>query len=139
MRLWSVHPKYLDKYGLIALWREGLLAQKALSGGARGYQNNPQLQRFKSQDNPLKAIGSYLCFVASEALRQGYRFNHEKILYPNFETAFMKVDSRQLLWETEHLKAKLKQRDKLKFLELSLSPRADVHPVFYVNLTKGIQ
>ena len=78
MRLWSVHPKYLDKYGLIALWREGLLAQKALSGEAEGYRNNPQLLRFKSQDNPLKAIGSYLSFVASEGARLGYRFNHER-------------------------------------------------------------
>jgi len=25
MRLWTLHPKYLDARGLVALWREGLL------------------------------------------------------------------------------------------------------------------
>ena len=27
MRLWTLHPKYLDAAGLVALWREALLAQ----------------------------------------------------------------------------------------------------------------
>ena len=27
MRLWSLHPRYLDRQGLTALWREGLLAR----------------------------------------------------------------------------------------------------------------
>jgi len=31
MRLWSLHPRYLDAKGLVALWREGLLAQKVLA------------------------------------------------------------------------------------------------------------
>jgi len=30
MRLWTIHPKYLDRQGLLALWREALLAQKVL-------------------------------------------------------------------------------------------------------------
>lgn len=32
MRLWTLHPKYLDTKGLVALWREALLAQKVLQG-----------------------------------------------------------------------------------------------------------
>jgi hypothetical protein len=32
MRLWSLHPSLLDRMGLLALWREGLLAQKVLLG-----------------------------------------------------------------------------------------------------------
>ncbi|MDI3502728.1 MAG: hypothetical protein PWR13_285 [Archaeoglobi archaeon] len=28
MRLWSIHSKYLDAKGLVAVWREGLLAKK---------------------------------------------------------------------------------------------------------------
>ncbi|HEU5178767.1 MAG TPA: pyrimidine dimer DNA glycosylase/endonuclease V, partial [Burkholderiales bacterium] len=32
MRLWSLHPKYLDARGLVALWREALLAQAVLRG-----------------------------------------------------------------------------------------------------------
>ena len=47
MRLWSVHPKYLDSKGLVALWREALLAKQVLEGGTKGYRNHPQLDRFK--------------------------------------------------------------------------------------------
>jgi hypothetical protein len=32
MRLWSLHPKHLDRQGLLAVWREGLLAQEVLRG-----------------------------------------------------------------------------------------------------------
>jgi hypothetical protein len=46
MRLWSVHPRYLDRQGLTAAWREALLAQKVLTGTTRGYRNHPQLVRF---------------------------------------------------------------------------------------------
>ncbi|MGP9584395.1 pyrimidine dimer DNA glycosylase/endonuclease V, partial [Micrococcaceae sp. AOP34-BR2-30] len=30
MRLWSLHPEVLDRQGLIAGWREALLAQAVL-------------------------------------------------------------------------------------------------------------
>ena len=36
MRLWSVHPQHLDVRGLVALWREGLLARKVLLGETNG-------------------------------------------------------------------------------------------------------
>ncbi|WP_223209021.1 pyrimidine dimer DNA glycosylase/endonuclease V [Pyrococcus furiosus] len=39
--LWSLHPKYLDSKGLVALWREGLLAKKVLEGKTRSYRNHP--------------------------------------------------------------------------------------------------
>jgi hypothetical protein len=45
MRLWSVHPKYLDARGLVALWREGLLAQAVLRGRTSGYVRHPQLRK----------------------------------------------------------------------------------------------
>jgi hypothetical protein len=63
MRLWSLHPKYLDAKGLVALWREALLAQAVLRGNTRGYQNHPQLLRFRQQSSPLSAIASYLVSV----------------------------------------------------------------------------
>lgn len=123
----------MDKHGLIALWREGLLAQKALNGGAKGYQNNPQLVRFKRQDNPLKAIGTYLSFVAAEGARQGYKLNHEKILYPNFDEAVIEADLGQVAFEKEHLKDKLKRRDVIKFEELSSSKTIDANPIFNIQ------
>lgn len=36
MRLWSLHPNCLDAQGLVALWREALLAQAVLRGQTRG-------------------------------------------------------------------------------------------------------
>jgi hypothetical protein len=45
MRLWSLHPSLLDAKGLVALWREALLAQKVLQGGTTGSRFHPQLQR----------------------------------------------------------------------------------------------
>jgi len=40
MRLWSLHPRRLDGKGLIASWREGLLARAALAARTRGYRNH---------------------------------------------------------------------------------------------------
>jgi Pyrimidine dimer DNA glycosylase len=48
MRIWSLHPQYLDRQGLTAAWREGLLAQKVLTGTTKGYRNHPQLRRFRA-------------------------------------------------------------------------------------------
>lgn len=130
MRLWSIHPRYLDKYGLIALWRESLLAQKVLNGGASGYKDNPQLLRFKDTKDPLKSIGSYLSMIASEGARQGYKFNHEKIIYPNFDQNVMPVSQGEVSFEVRHLKDKLKLRDKAKYTELSKTPKVEANPIF---------
>jgi len=32
MRMWSVHPSHLDRAGLVACWRESLLAQAVPAG-----------------------------------------------------------------------------------------------------------
>ena len=74
MRIWSIHPAYLDAKGLVALWREGLLAQNVLLGKTRGYKNHPQLNRFKKARDPVAAIASYLTAVADDADRWGYKF-----------------------------------------------------------------
>jgi len=60
MRLWTVHPRYLDTKGLLAAWREGLLAQKVLQDKTSGYRNHPQLLRFRATANPTASIASYL-------------------------------------------------------------------------------
>ena len=71
MRLWSLHPRYLDRAGLVALWREALLAQAVLRGATRGYRRHPQLVRFRSHPDPEGAIAAYLegiCREASDAV-----------------------------------------------------------------------
>ncbi|MFW9814044.1 MAG: pyrimidine dimer DNA glycosylase/endonuclease V, partial [Candidatus Thorarchaeota archaeon] len=79
MRLWSIHPKYLDTKGLVALWRESLLAQKVLQGKTKGYRHHPQLDRFKETEDPVAAIGMYLYHVHQESKVRGYNFQFSKI------------------------------------------------------------
>ena len=79
MRIWSLHPKYLDAKGLVALWRETLLAKHVLEGKTKGYKNHPQLDRFKNTEKPLDSVNYYLDIVYREAAERGYHFNKEKI------------------------------------------------------------
>jgi len=80
MRLWSIHPKYLDTKGLVAVWREGLLALNVLKGNTVGYRNHPQLDRFKAMFDPKRCVSNYLWFVHSEADARGYNFDKTKLL-----------------------------------------------------------
>ena len=79
MRLWSIHPSYLDRQGLLALWREGLLALAVLRGKTVGYKNHPQLDRFKALADPEVGLFFYLDGVAGEMERRGYKPNREKL------------------------------------------------------------
>ena len=74
MRLWTLHPTHLDAKGLVALWREALLAQKVLRGGTKGYRHHPQLRRFSAVTDPPAALAAYLTAVHEEATRRGYNF-----------------------------------------------------------------
>ncbi|MBN1522343.1 MAG: hypothetical protein JW928_07405 [Candidatus Aureabacteria bacterium] len=132
MRLWSIHPMYLDKAGLIALWRESLLAQKVLSSKTKGYQNHPQLKRFKNHTEPGKAIGHYLYFVYDEASKRGYHFSKEKILYSSGQIPSLIVTEGQLQYEFQHLKRKLRKRDPSKYFELFEIKKIEPHPLFKV-------
>ena len=58
MRLWTLHPRYLDRQGLVALWREALLAQKVLQGQTTGYRHHPQLVRFRAMPDPVAVRGT---------------------------------------------------------------------------------
>jgi hypothetical protein len=131
MRLWSLHPKYLDTKGLPAAWREGLLAQKVLQGGTSGYRNHPQLERFKSQPDPASAIAAFLTTIYEEGIRRGYRFDGSKIAaFP--ASRRIPVTEGQLLYEWALLKHKLQQRDPRKHRELVEESELEAHPLFEV-------
>src|SRR5499427_9347504 len=98
MRLWSLHPKYLDPQGLVALWREALLAQAVVRNETRGYRNHPQLDRFKRHPAPRAAIAVYLQAVHAEAEVRGYSFNKRKIRSTR-KAATLSVTSGQLSHE----------------------------------------
>ncbi|MGL4370787.1 MAG: pyrimidine dimer DNA glycosylase/endonuclease V [Spirochaetota bacterium] len=131
MRLWSVHPEYLDMKGLTAAWREGLLAQKVLENRTAGYRNHPQLIRFKKADDPVHAIGLYLLEIHREAVRRGYRFDALKIhCFEERKAVPIPVNRGQVLYEFELLKYKMDTRDVLKRKDLSGVREIKVNPAF---------
>lgn len=131
MRLWSIHPKYLDTKGLVALWREALLAQKVLKGETQGYRSHPQLDRFKIKRDPIAAIGKYLYHVHKESLQRGYSFNVDKI--DNLKSRMkMDVSTGQLEFERKHLLTKLKSRDRSLYLKVRVIKKLDAHSIFRV-------
>jgi hypothetical protein len=132
MRLWSLHPQYLDSKGLVALWREALLAQNVLLGNTKGYKNHPQLERFKKSENPLGAIASYLESVLAEAKQRQYHFNETKIIAPRLNNNIT-VTNGQLNYEVQHLLRKLKQRDPIRYDEVSQIKDIVLHPLFAIT------
>ncbi|HTQ49787.1 MAG TPA: pyrimidine dimer DNA glycosylase/endonuclease V [Candidatus Acidoferrales bacterium] len=131
MRLWTLHPKYLDACGLVALWREALLAQKVLRGRTRGYRHHPQLFRFANTNHPLAALASYLQAVHEEAGRRGYKFNASKVGRPRFRGK-LKEARGQLLYEWQHLKRKLKRRDPERLRKFKAVKTPAPHPLFRI-------
>lgn len=131
MRLWSVHPSYLDAKGLTACWREGLLARKVLLGETRGYKQHPQLERFKAQAEPVAVLDSYLRAIWEEAARRGYAFNREKI-GPRFAEVRLTVTEGQLAYEWQHLKGKLKKRSPEQYEKFAALTIPQPHPLFTV-------
>jgi hypothetical protein len=131
MRLWSLHPRYLDAKGLVALWREGLLAQKVLAGATRGYRHHPQLSRFRGQPDAQGAIAAYLREVQCEAERRGYRFDAAKIGHCA-EGVSMAVTRGQMDHELAHLRAKLMLRDQQALQRIAGVNVAEPHPLFKV-------
>ena len=129
VRLWSLHPKHLDSKGLVALWREGLLAQKVLQGGTRGYRNHPQLMRFQETSDPRSAIATYLHEVLKEAVRRGYRFDVTKVGRGRIRKN-LSVASGQLEFELAHLRKKLWRRDRSRYLLLKGFLLPAPHPLF---------
>ncbi|MFL6714612.1 MAG: pyrimidine dimer DNA glycosylase/endonuclease V [Sulfurifustis sp.] len=131
MRLWTLHPRYLDAQGLTALWREGLLAQRVLRGRTRGYRHHPQLARFRETHAPVAAIRRYLAVVHEEACARGYRFNAAKIRPARFD-ATIPVGSGQLRYEWRQLKARLRARAPHVYRRLRGLRRPAAHPLFRI-------
>jgi hypothetical protein len=129
MRLWSLHPKYLDAKGLVALWRESLLAKVVLEGKTNGYKNHPQLSRFKMTKNPVDTINQYLSEIYIEASNRNYNFDKQKISW-DFKKTKLTVTLGQLNYERKHLLSKLQTRDIKRYEELKTSSTLDSHPLF---------
>ena len=132
LRLWSLHPRYLDSQGLVALWREALLARAVLGGNTRGYRNHPQLERFRSQASPRGAISSYLHGIHAEALTRGYSFDRSKIGRARVPTPLL-VTTGQVEYEWHHLLQKLAVRNPALHVRWGAIIAPECHPLFHLQ------
>jgi hypothetical protein len=132
MRLWCLHPSYLDTKGLVACWREGLLARKVLQGQTVGYKNHPQLERFKAQPDPIATLDGYLLGIFEEAAQRGFSFQREKI-GPHFSETKIPVTDGQINYELRHLQAKLKTRAVEQYQKIAALASPLPHPIFEVR------
>lgn len=135
MRLWSLHPRHLDRQGLTGGWREALLAQAVLAGRTRGYRSHPQLERFRAHPDPERAIGAFLSGLADEATARGYRFDRTRIDHPpraGSEPSRIKVTDGQVAHEWTHLLTKLERRSPERWERDRRLDAPDLHPLFDV-------
>ncbi|HEY9365492.1 MAG TPA: pyrimidine dimer DNA glycosylase/endonuclease V [Agromyces sp.] len=132
MRIWSLHPRYLDRQGLTACWRETLLAQAVLEGATRGYTRHPQLERFRAAPDPLGAIGDHLAGIAEEATARGFRFDGSKVHRRSEPRVQLEVTTGQLALEWEHLLRKLSVRSPELAAQWAGIELPDAHPLFTV-------
>ncbi|ALX66889.1 pyrimidine dimer DNA glycosylase/endonuclease V [Microbacterium sp. XT11] len=134
MRIWSLHPRYLDRQGLVACWRESLLAQAVLAGRTVGYTRHPQLERFRSAADPVAAIGAYLTAVADEAAGRGYRFDRSRVDTADVRLGeHLTVTTGQLRIEWLHLRGKLAVRDPDRLALWDGVRDPEPHPLFRVE------
>ena len=132
MRLWSLHPRYLDPQGLVALWREALLARAVLAGNTRGYRSHPQLERFRCQSAPRSAISAYLHVVYTEAVDRGYSFDRSKIGRVR-DLARILVTAGQVEHEWQHLLQKLAVRNPALHEQWRSISAPQCHPLFQIQ------
>ena len=132
MRLWTLHPRHLDAAGLVALWREALLAQAVLLGRTRGYTRHPQLQRFRTAADPVAYIAGYLRVVASEAKARGYAFDLARIVTSDSAVRPIAETNGQLLYEWGHLGRKLQRRSPEWYRENVAGAKPTPHPLFRI-------
>jgi hypothetical protein len=132
MRIWTLHPKYLDPQGLVALWREALLARAVLRGETKGYRHHPQLLRFQSHAAPRSAINAYLSFVFKEAQSRGYAFNQRKVGPVRAHTRIQST-AGQLHYEWRHLMSKLRARSPSLYRRWRGVAAPESHPLFSIR------
>jgi hypothetical protein len=131
VRLWSIHPRYLDPSGLVAVWREALLARAVLGGHTRGYRHHPQLIRFREHDDAERAIAAYLTAIFDESIARGYAFDRRKVARV-LDTSPIVVTSGQMKFEWKHLRRKLALRSPKWRRTIHGIAVPDPHPLFIV-------
>ncbi|MDO5581206.1 MAG: pyrimidine dimer DNA glycosylase/endonuclease V [Planctomycetia bacterium] len=137
MRLWTLHPKYLDRQGFLAVWREGLLAKHVLEQWTVdpekriAYGNHPQLDRFKITDDPVAAISLYLAGIFAESQRRKYSFDRNKFDIPDVKIIIPTITA-EIEFERNHLLQKLIKRDPQAADRLRTDSVLQLHSLFAI-------
>jgi len=131
LRLWSLHPSYLDSTGLNAVWREGLLAQAVLLGRTTARRNHSQLHRFQNHEKPASAIGFYLLKILEEASSRGYHYKRVKIAFPAENIKHIEGTRGQLCYEWDTLMMRQKTRNSRKSEEVVTLKQREIVPTPY--------
>ncbi|MDT7896190.1 MAG: pyrimidine dimer DNA glycosylase/endonuclease V [Desulfurococcales archaeon] len=133
MRLWSIDPEYIDPIGLVALWRESILALKVIKGHTKGYRNHPQLYRFRVSRDPIRAINTYIYYIWLEGIRRGYRFGNDKfdaaLVDPSIRIS---ISDSQVRYEVLHLLKKVYIRSRRWLDRIASNSCFKPHPIFRV-------
>lgn len=134
MRLWTIHPSHLDRAGLLACWREGLLARRVRASTVPiGYANHPQLHRWPD----VATLDAYLHGLVDEAEVRGYRFDRTK-LGARINTSPIPVSTGQVDFEAGRLVSKMWARGGRP--RAPLSPGAiQVHPIFTIYSSDKVE
>lgn len=127
MRLWSIHPRYLDPAGLCGLWREALLAQRVVEGRTLAYRRHPQVCRLLQEDDPPGAMHAYLQGVWEEGDSRGYCLDRARIT-PCTSSAPMAAPQGQLEYELVLLALKLRLRNPAFLDALPRVEEVEPHP-----------
>ncbi|OJI08094.1 MAG: hypothetical protein BK997_01140 [Candidatus Micrarchaeum sp. ARMAN-1] len=137
MRIWSIKLEWLDGIGLVALWRESLLAKAVLEGNTKGYTNHSQLYRFKNRESPIAAIETYLHYVLEEAKKRGFGFDEGKVRNEIIDKKIkIPVTQGQLDYELELLKFKLKRRSQKYYAKIAGIDKGEPNPMFVSHTGK---
>lgn len=131
MRIWTIHPRYLDRHGLLAVWREALLAQAVLLGKTKGYTHHPQLVRFRKQRSPAAGIASYLVSVHAESIVRNYHFDYSLIHRYRMRKSIPETYG-QLLFEWNHFLSKIRKRSPDTFARIQGITEPEPHPLFEI-------
>src|SRR5690606_15689345 len=119
--------------GLVALWRESLLARSVLQNLTKGYRNHPQLIRFRHSKRPEYFINLYLRYIYEHSITRGFCFDWKKLKSSKGKTnRKMLVTSGQVEYEFKHLLNKLFIRDADRYHSLSRIKMIETNPVFEV-------
>ena len=134
MRVWTIHPRYLDRKELRLSWSSGLKALKVLSQPKIYNRFQSGLSVFRTQSEPLFALTSYLLEIAKEGKRRGMDMDVSNL--PKLPKDFrLKIPvSVQRVRSDRQLLIKHLARIGKKHVEKFESMRASLtHPLFFLH------